>query len=232
MVELVSALNLAGDGLLVVTKLVRDRPLGDYKLIRSTIGSPVRFFREFYGANVTKCVHVEADFPGPDPVEETEWLERIAAEFRLPSAIVAYCDLERADASEQLDRHLSASTRVRGVRILAHPDDPDAAWFRRGYAALGERGLSYELNALPEKLHSGREVAAANPKVQVVVGHAGFPVQRDEPYLAVWRREMTALGEVENVACKISGFGMSTTTGASSRFGPWCSTASTRLAPP
>lgn len=182
--------------------------LGDYKMIRSTIGLPERMLREFYGANVAKCVHVEADFPGSDPVEETRWLERTALKHGFPTAIVAYCDLERADVGQQLDRHLAASARVRGVRVRSHPDDPHNAAFRRGYEALGARGLSYELNASPGRLLSGRDLAVAYPNVQVVVGHAGFPVQRDEPYMATWRREISALGEVDNVAVKISGFGM------------------------
>jgi len=181
--------------------------IGEYKMLRQDWG-PRRLFREFYGQNVIKSVHVEADYSGPDPVEETAWLESVAAEFGMPNAIVAYADLERDGAEAELDRHLAASNRVRGVRIRSHPADPGTAAFQGAYAALAERGLSYELNASPGQLLSGRDVAAAHPDVQVILGHTGNPIARDADYFDLWRREISALAEVPNVACKISGLGM------------------------
>jgi predicted TIM-barrel fold metal-dependent hydrolase len=195
--------------------------LGDYKMIRSTIGAPRRFFKEFYGANVIKSVHIEAAYAGPDPVEETVWLEDVAKQYGLPTALVVFCDIEADDGEAQLDRHLAASDRVRGVRIREHPADPDTAAFKNGYRALGARGLSYELNASPGKLLSGRDVAAANPDVQVILGHAGFPVQRDDDYFNLWRSEISALAEVQHVTAKISGFGMADNTWTIESIRPW-----------
>jgi predicted TIM-barrel fold metal-dependent hydrolase len=182
--------------------------LGDYKMIRSTIGSPERLVREFYGANVSKCVHVEADFPGTDPVAETAWLEDVATRTGFPAAIIACCDLSAADAPAVLDRHMAASSRMRGVRMRAHPSDSNVGSFRQGLKALALRGLSYELNASPGNLTSGLDAVIADPGLQVVVGHAGFPARRDAEYLELWRREVSALAEVENVACKVSGLPM------------------------
>lgn len=180
--------------------------LGDYKMIRVNWG-PKRFFREFYGQNVIKSVHVEADYNGPDPVEETAWLDSVSREYGMPNGLVVYCDLEQPGAEEQLVRHLEASPLTRGVRLRAHPD-PDSPVFRTNYAALGRHGLSYDLNASPGQLLAGRATAAAFPDVQVILCHAGFPVRRDQEYFDWWRREMSALAEVPNVACKISGLGM------------------------
>jgi len=195
--------------------------LGDYKMIRSTIGAPGRFFKEFYGANVIKSVHVEAAYAGPDPVEETAWLDAVAKEHGFPNALVVFCDIEKDDGEAQLMRHLEASSLTRGVRIRAHPDDADNPAFRKSYAALGRHGLSYELNASPGKLLSGRDVALAFPDIQVILGHAGFPVQRDAPYFAQWRSEMTALAEAPNVACKVSGFGMADNRWTIDSIRPW-----------
>ena len=195
--------------------------LGDYKMIRSTIGRPERFFKEFYGNNVIGSVHVEAAYAGPDPVEETAWLEKVGQHYGFPNAVVVFCDIEADGAEAELDRHVAASPRVRGVRIRAHPDDPDTAAFKKGYAAMGARGLSYELNASPGKLLSGRDVAVANPDVQVILGHAGFPVQRDAAYFELWKSEMSALGKAENVACKISGFGMADNKWTIESIRPW-----------
>jgi predicted TIM-barrel fold metal-dependent hydrolase len=181
--------------------------LGDYKLIR-TDWAGKRFFREFYGQHVIKSVHVEGDSGAPDPVDETRWLDGISREHGMPNALVVYCDLERGDAPAELDRHLAASDLVRGVRIRSQPDDADTPAFHGGLRALEERGLSYELNASPGKLLSGLETAKAHPGLQVILGHAGFPTQRDDEYHAWWKREISALAEAPNVACKVSGLGM------------------------
>lgn len=180
--------------------------IGDYKMIRVDWGIE-RLLKEFYGQNVIKSVHVEAAYAGPDPVEETAWLQSLADEYGFPHALVVMCDIEQDDAEQQLERHVEYRN-VRGVRIRAHPDDADSPAFRRGYAALARHGLSYELNASPGKLLSGRDVAKAFPDVQVILGHAGFPIQRDDEYFGQWKSEMSALAEADNVACKISGFGM------------------------
>lgn len=180
--------------------------LGDYKAIR--VDWPLeRLLKEFYGSNVTKSVHVEAAYAGQDPVEETAWLQGLADQYGFPHAFVVFCDIEKEDGERQLARHVEYAN-TRGVRIRAHPDDAESQTFRRSYAALEKYGLSYELNASPGKLLSGRDVARAFPNIQVILGHAGFPIERTPEYFENWKTEMTALGEAENVACKISGFGM------------------------
>jgi len=169
---------------------------GEYKSIRRDW--PIeRLLKEFYGSNVVKSVHVEAAYAGPDPVEETTWLESVANEHGYPHALVVFCDIEKPDGEEQLARHLEASSRTRGVRIREHPSDPDTAAFRASYAALGKHELSYELNASPGKLLSGRDVARTFPNIQVILGHAGFPIQRDKEYLERWKSEMLALSKAE-----------------------------------
>lgn len=180
--------------------------LGDYKAIR--VDWPIeRLLKEFYGSNVAKSVHVEAAYAGPDPVEETAWLQSLADRFGFPHALVVFCDIEKEDGDAQLARHMEFAN-VRGVRIREHPDDPATEAFRKSYGALEKYGLSYELNASPGKLLSGRDVAKAFPNIQVILGHAGFPIERSPEYFARWRDEMSALSEAENVACKISGFAM------------------------
>ena len=185
---------------------VHNAMLGPYKLIRTDWG-PARFFREFHGQNVVKSVHVEGDSGAPDPVDETAWLDRVAREYGMPNAIVAYCDLGADDAEAQLERHMEASALMRGVRIRVHPDEHGEA-FTRGYRALGRLRLSYDLNASPGKLLAGRATARAFSEVQVILCHAGFPTQRDDDYFDLWRGEMSAFAEADNVACKISGLGM------------------------
>ena len=186
-----------------LTGSARDDVMGDYRAICVDWG-PERFFREFYGQNVIKSVHVEAGYSGPDPVEETAWLQVVGDTFGYPHALVVMCDLERDDAEATLIRHLEASPRVRGVRDRTHHSEPDRSEIRAGYAALRRLGLSYELHGSPGQLSFGRGLAEAG--IPVILSHAGFPIGRDPEYFAFWRREVEALAEMDNIACKISGF--------------------------
>ena len=194
--------------------------LGDYRSLREDWG-PARLAAAFEGSNVVKAVHVEADCTGPDPVEETAWLAAVATEWGMPNAIVAFADLERDGVEASLDRHLAASELVRGVRIREHPADPTARAFRRGLRALAIRGLSYDVNAGPDRLASTRAAALAEPDLQLILCHTGDPPRRDADMFSVWRREMHALAEAPNVACKISGLGMGDHAWTVASIRPW-----------
>jgi len=195
--------------------------IGDYKMIRSTIAKPWRFFKEFYGANVIKTVHVEAAFGGPDAVEETAWLDTVAKEYGYPNAVVVFCDLQQASIERELQRHLEASTLTRGVRLRAHPDADSIERLVTGCRALETYDLSYELNASPGRLLSGRDLAKRCPDTQLILGHAGFPLQRDADYFDRWKSEILMLAQLENVACKISGFGMADNRWTIDSIRPW-----------
>jgi predicted TIM-barrel fold metal-dependent hydrolase len=86
---------------------------------------------------------------------------------------------------------------------------------------MGARGLSYELNASPGALLNGRDVAREMPDTPVILGHAGFPVQRDADYFNLWKSEISQLAEVEHVAAKISGFGMADNRWTIDSIRPW-----------
>jgi predicted TIM-barrel fold metal-dependent hydrolase len=195
--------------------------IGDYSLIRSTIGSPLRLFKEFYGSRVIRSVHVEAAYSGPDPVDETMWLDGVNREFGFPNALVIFCDLASQQLEADLERHLVASNLTRGVRLRAHPDDVDNPMFRKGYKTLAKYDLSYELNASPGKLISGRRLAVSVPDIQVILGHAGYPLYRSSDYFQVWCNEMAGLAEAPNVACKISGLGMADHRWTVESIRPW-----------
>jgi len=181
--------------------------LGDYRMIRQDWPMD-RLLKEFYGSNVVKSVHIEAAYAGPDAVEETAWLDSVAELHGFPNALVVSLDVERGGAAQTLARHLAASARVRGIRPRGHPADWRTPDFREAMTALAANGLSYELNASPGALPGGRDAAAAFPDVQVILGHAGFPLERTREYFDRWRAEMSALAEVPTVACKVSGLGM------------------------
>jgi len=193
--------------------------LGDYSSIRRDY-LVEELLAEFATANVVKSVHVEAAYAGQDPVEETEWLQQVAEEHGFPHALVVFCDIEAEDADAQLDRHC-ACDNVRGVRIRAHPDDVTDPAFRTAFAALGRRNLSYEQNASPGNLVSGRDLARDFPNTQIILGHTGFPLERTDEYFQRWRTEMAELAEAPNVAVKISGLGMVDNAWTVDSIRPW-----------
>jgi len=181
--------------------------LGEYKIIRQDWPME-RLLRDFYGANVVGSVHIEAAYSGPDPVEETAWLEEVAERVGMPNAFVVYVDVTKPGAAALLERHAAASPRVRGLRPRAHPEDWRTPAFAEAMTALGRMGLSYELSTSPGTLLAGRDAARAFPETQVMLGHTGLPVRRDREYFDLWRAEMTELGREPNIACKVSGLGM------------------------
>jgi predicted TIM-barrel fold metal-dependent hydrolase len=189
--------------------------LGDYRMIRTNWG-PERLFREFYGQNVIKSVHIEAAMSGSDPAAETAWLADVNRSHGMPNALVAFCDLRGKDAERVLDAHLEVSSLVRGVRMRATGDPTDPG-FERGYAALGRRGLSYELDdpAL------GPDLARRHPSTQIILGHAGAPYSRDPDVFLAWSDTIGRLGEHSNIACKVSGLGMADHHWTIASIRPW-----------
>jgi len=183
-----------------------DGPIGPYKPLRTDWGPP-RLFREFYGQNVIKSIHVEAAMTGPDPVAETEWLATVNAEYGRPNAFVVYCDLKTDDAGSQLDRHLAASPLVRGVRDYI-PGEEGMAAFRAGLQQLQERGLSFDLNPPEAGFHVLIELVNDFPDLQFVVGHAGAPRASEPETFDAWAANITEIAAADNVTIKISGMGM------------------------
>ncbi|MEO1202647.1 MAG: amidohydrolase, partial [Pseudomonadota bacterium] len=79
-------------------------------------------------------VHIQVGVAPGEELKETEWLERTANEHGLPTAIVAFCELDRPDAMSVVEAHRAASPRLRGIRqIVGRSDEEDA---KTGTAAL------------------------------------------------------------------------------------------------
>lgn len=82
----------------------------------------------------------------------------------------------------------------------------DAAW-RRGYARLGERGLTFDLQVNPWQLEAAANLARDHPQTTMVVNHAGLPFDNNEARRA-WHCGMAALADQPQVFVKFSGLGM------------------------
>ena len=163
--------------------------------------------------NVAGIVHVDAGADAAQALDETDWLQALADERGLPSGIVAFAALDDPDVGRLLAAHASRRN-VRGVRHIVnwHADPKrsytprdltlDEAW-RRGFAALGRHGLSFDLQAYPGQFAALAQAIERHPETQVIVDHAGMGIDGDDD----WRRGIKALAALPNVAVKISGLG-------------------------
>jgi predicted TIM-barrel fold metal-dependent hydrolase len=220
---------------------------------REFVGDPSHVLRPYlpqdYRADagtlpVHAVVHIEAGWHGRAPmaaVGETKWVASLPFGVdgapRL-GAIVCHADPTGARVGEVLDRHLEASPLVRGVRCMAaHHDDPGVrSWtdrerllsspdFLRGFAAVAERGLSFEVWVYSHQLPDVVTLAREYPETTLVLDHYATPVgvfgprgrhtgRTEAERRAIFRRwsdDLAAVAELRNVCAKHSGLGMPVT---------------------
>jgi predicted TIM-barrel fold metal-dependent hydrolase len=177
--------------------------LGDYeKLKRDYL--PPDYRRDAAGHDVVKTVHVEAECSRDQQVEETEWLSGLHRRYGMPNAIVAHAWFHTPNAEAIIARQAGFAL-VRGIR--SKPADEammrDAAWLS-GLRLLAKYRLSWDLRVKTWELEAAARVVRGIPDIPVVLNHAGFPWDRSEAGLAMWRKGMKALAACPQVYCKLS----------------------------
>jgi predicted TIM-barrel fold metal-dependent hydrolase len=190
---------------------------GDYAPLRRNY-LPPDYRRDSSPLRIVKTVHVEAKWDSSDPVGETRWLEELAREHKLPSAVIGAAFFDRDDIDAVLARH-AKSPLVRGVRnfpaaaetvaqeargAAGSMDDPK---WRRGYALLEKYGFSFDLQTPWWHFEAAAALARDFPKTQIVIVHTGLPADRSRDGLAAWRAAIETVAAQPNVAIKISGLG-------------------------
>lgn len=190
---------------------------GDYSALRQNY-MPADYRRDSARFRIVKSVHMEAEWDRADPVAETRWVETIGREHGLPNACIGHAEPARPDIGEVLAGH-AASALVRGIRHKpAAAGDPreakrgalnsmDNPVWRKGYALLERYGFSYDLQTPWWHLDAAADLAADFPRTQIIVNHAGLPVDRGAEGLAAWRRALERIAARPNAAIKISGLG-------------------------
>lgn len=147
-------------------------------------------------------------------LRETELMLAATQAHDWIAGVVGWVDLVSPGAGEQVDRlrALRGGERLFGVRHLTH-DEPDAAWLRRadvqrGIAAVGERGLVFDLLLRPREIPAAIDAVGALPSVRFVVDHIAKPPIRDgwqDETSQAWAAGLRELAGHDNVACKVSG---------------------------
>jgi len=169
---------------------------------------------------------------------ETEFVNGIAAQSatgqygptRACLGIVGNVDLRFGDrAKAALEAHISlAGGRFKGIRnvspwhasgIRASTATPPEgllrdAQFRRGFAALGELGLSFDAWLLHTQIDDVTDLARSFPNTTIVLDHVGGPIGigpyegRRQQAFAEWAPKIRELARCPNVVVKLGGLAM------------------------
>ena len=195
--------------------------LGDIDNLKVLRWDAETFRLETIRSNVVKTVHVQCAIGSEDPVAETRWLEHAASRTGIPSAVIAYTNLKSPDVEAQLERHVGASTRLRGIRDFSDGEYLTDNGFARGCKALEKFRLLLDLDTTWEHMADARDLAGGIPNTPVMLDHVGYPRERSREYFDNWRRGMRSLAEAENAWCKISGLGLCDNQWTVASIRPW-----------
>jgi predicted TIM-barrel fold metal-dependent hydrolase len=176
------------------------------------------YLADIAGSGVVKSVYVQANWAPSNAKDEVAWVQSVADQSGWPHGIVGYADLMADDVRPALDR-LMAYPRLRGVRMQLHwhdnemyrfasrPDLADDETFRRNFAALAERGLSFDLQVFAGQMEGAARLAADFPATTFILQHAGMLEELSDHGRAAWLDGMRKLAAQPNVVSKLSGLG-------------------------
>lgn len=191
---------------------------GDLSAIRRNF-LPGEYREIVSGWPVRKSVHVQNGWRTDDPIGETRWLSSLTESNELSMAIVGYADLSAPDVAATLDAH-GAFAQFRGIRqilnwhenpvlqVASRPDLMEQPDWRRGFQALAERHLSFDLQLYWPQMEMALELAQDFPQTQIVLNHFGMPIDRSPSALRHWATAIERLSLADNVSVKLSGFGL------------------------
>ncbi|MEU6254373.1 amidohydrolase family protein [Streptomyces sp. NPDC047043] len=145
----------------------------------------------------------------PD-VPETKDLLALAEREPLIGAVVGWADLTSPAIGDLPDGLLAGpgGTYLRSLRHLVQ-GETDPEWLQRpdverGLAAVGERGLCYDVLVRSHQLDQAIRLAERFPDLPQVLNHAGKPPIADGD-LADWVHQVRLLAGHPHVVCKLSG---------------------------
>ena len=162
-------------------------------------------------------VHIQVG--AENGMEEAKWVDGVAQENPdWPLVQVVFCDLTSEDREAQLDAYKALGS-VRGVRqIVGRAPGEDAQTgtqkliasdtFRSGLESLAKRGLSFDLQLIPELIKPMADLLRTIPDLQVALCHAGSPYDRSTDGISAWAEMLKPLSALPNVTGKLSGLGM------------------------
>lgn len=176
---------------------------GLHALKRDFLPEDLRPLLDQRGVDGTVAVQARQD------LEESEWLLGLAADHPWIRGVVGWVDLASEEVEGQLDRLAAArgGERLVGIRHVVQAEAEgflDGADFRRGVAAVGARGLAYDVLILEHQLEEAVRFCGAMEGQRLVLDHLAKPrIAAGE--IDRWAGLMRELGAMEHVTCKVSG---------------------------
>jgi L-fuconolactonase len=152
--------------------------------------------------SVDGCVAVQAD----QSEKETEFLLDLASVNSFIKGVVGWIDLKADDLEDRL-HHFKKYEKLKGFRHILQ-SEPDEQYmldpqFKKGIAALGAHGYTYDILIFPNHLPYAAQLAAEFPDQKFVLDHMA------KPYIKAgkidgWKQDIEKLASYQNVYCKVS----------------------------
>lgn len=178
------------------------------------------YLRETEGCGVVATVYMEVDVA---PEQQPEEAEHVVDLCRRPDNPMRGAIISGRPAEEGFAAYIRRFAApeyggyVKGVRQVLHGPTPAGFClqpaFIRSVRLLGDLGLSFDVCVRPEEIVDAAKLADACPGTQLVLDHCGN-ADVQSPDLSRWRRDIDALAQRPNVACKISGIIVTAPPGA------------------
>ena len=155
---------------------------------------------------VSDFVAVEADCEHSQGLAEATWLMDQAEQLAGLRGVIAFAPLEQGTQVRDHLRALRDIPLVVGVRRLIQDEEPGFALtsaFLDGVGMLADFELTFDVCVRSSQLGEVVELVRRTPNVQFVLDHLGKP--RVGVDASGWRRQITELAALPNIACKLSG---------------------------
>lgn len=196
---------------------MQPRIFGPYEAIRRDY--PIsEFLSDTAGSDVVKSVYVQANWAKDRFEDEVAYVQQAADETGFPHGIVGYADFLAPDVRPQLDR-LTKYRGMRGLRMqlqwhenpqyrfAAGPDLARDPTLQRNVSRLADYGWSFDLQVFAGQMEGAAELAAAAPKVTLILQHAGMLEDLSPSGWEAWRAGMRRLAACPNMVTKLSALG-------------------------
>lgn len=179
---------------------------------------PADFKADIGDLPIRKSVHIQVGAADDQHLAESQWVQSKVDNSDYPTALVAYCALEKTDRSSMLDQ-LHELDALRGIRQIvgrAPQEDKQTGTdaligntdWQRGLRDLAQRGLRFDLQLIPDQMEAMYTVLSGIDQLPVAICHCGSPWYRDVEGWLMWKQGLSKLASLPNTVCKISGLSM------------------------
>ena len=177
-------------------------------------------------SEVVKTVYMEVDVEPAQRVAEVEYITNLCQQDDNPTAAAVIAGSPDAADFQDYMAQFKDNTYVKGIRQVLHtPESQPGRCVEPGFIAgikhLGELGLIFDICIRPGELSDAVKLVDACPGTQFVLDHCGNAdpgvvsgeidantLDKENPFWhdpQQWKDNIAALGERDNVVCKISG---------------------------